>query len=264
MITPLMLLLSSTRADGTFDKPVDTVYLNKNDRKVILDEVHRMGRMICRGDDYWVTEEINGKQCMDVCQAVDTKMVDISMATAVMLDRIKESYEVFCKYDTPVGSEEDTDFGLDNLLLQVEGNPRYIYVYVYNVMSSRGSTYNAKMAKLKELYDIISVGSTESSGDDQSDPLTARLEEQSYYEFWQRVLMRDIMVRTGAPAVVSKEDIDRVKVELKQLGFYGFVNPYEMYKEFLGSRINRKSEIEVSEDTVEFLRQIITSGGVSV
>lgn len=268
MVQPLMLLLSSITKDFTYDHPVDIMYMNRSDRTTVFHEADRLGRLAYNEDVIIMGEDIYGNPIVDDGQVIGgTKMVQISQPTQMILTRIREAYKVFKRYST-ASNEEDrdsTDLGADSVILRLEGNPRFVYVYVYSIMESKGLEYTTKIRKISEVYNAIVGHSQVSVGGENTQFLLNRFELQSTSQFWCSMLTADIMAHSGGiVSPVTPEDLKVVKKELRDLGFYGFTNPYKMYTEFISSRVNRKLDINVQPEVVEFLRKVVRSGGISV
>lgn len=265
MVEPLMLLLSCLNKDYMYDHPVDIMYLSRDDRTYCLREADRLGRLslsLLMGEDMFGHEVVDDAQLLG-----SSSMIEISPATRALLTRLRECYKVFVKYNANAAHEEEasSDLGMDTVILRLEANPKFVYIYVYSVMENKRIDYSAKISILAELYNVIVGHSQLTVGDEKTQFLLQRFELQSSWQFWSRMLTGDIMSHTGAVcAPVTKEDLATVKRELRDLGFYGFVNPLKMYMEFVGARINRKLDINISTDVIDFLRKVVRSGGVDV
>lgn len=269
MVEPLMLLLSSITKDYTYDHPVDIMYLSRSDRTTILREADRLGRLVSDSNRIMMGEDIFGDAIVDDGQILGgTKLIKISPATQMLLTRLQACYKVFAKWNANAATEEETssDLGMDTVILRLEGNPKFVYIYVYSVMESKGIEYSAKIAKIAEVYNAIVGHSQVSLGEEKIQFLLNRFELQSSWQFWSRMLTADAMAHSGGSitAPITQEDLEVMKTELRDLGFYGFVNPYKMYTEFAGARVNRKLDVNVGPEVVDFLRKVVRSGGVEV
>lgn len=268
MVQPLMLLLSSITKDFTYDHPVDIMYMNRSDRTTVLHEADRLGRLACNDDLILMGEDIYGNPIVDDGQiSGGTKIVQISPATQMLLTRIREAYGVFRKYSASSGDadSESTDLGADSVILRLEGNPRFVYVYVYSIMESKGLEYTTKIRKIAEVYNAIVGHSQLTIGGEDTQFLLNRFELHSTSQFWCSMLTADLMAHGGGiVSPVTEKDLEVAKKELRDLGFYGFVNPYKMYTEFVSSRVNRKLDVNVQPEVIEFLRKVVKSGGISV
>lgn len=266
MVQPLMLLLSSINKEYGYDHPVDIMYLNRSDRSLVMSEADRLGRMSLDEDLVVMTTDVYGKPVVDTEQVVNGKYIKISDATAMMLTRIQEAYKVFKKSSANTVVDESTDdLGADSVILRLEGSPKFVYIYVYSVMESKGMDYSAKIGKLTEVYNAIIGHSQTTSNTDKFQFLSSRFETQSTEQFWLRMLMSDIMLHSGTSiAPLTSKDLDVVKQELRLMGFYGFVNPQKMYEDFANSRVNRKIDVNVSPEVTEYLRKVVKSGGADV
>ena len=102
-------------------------------------------------------------------------------------------------------------------------------------------------------------------GGEDTQFLLNRFELHSTSQFWCSMLTADLMAHGGGiVSPVTEKDLEVAKKELRDLGFYGFVNPYKMYTEFVSSRVNRKLDVNVQPEVIEFLRKVVKSGGISV
>lgn len=264
MVEPLMLLLSSINAQFEYDHPVDIMYLGREDRNTIMVEANRLGRLASDDERILTRTDLTGKIVADTAQVAGGSVIEVHPATAAMLTRIREAYQVYTKYLTSTTSveQEDEDLGADTVVLRLEGNPRYIYVYVYNLMETRGIDYKTKLGKLYELYTTLIACTNAQVDNSRVKFLQSRFELQSTLQFWQTMLTGDIMRQYGSVATLTEKDIETVKSELKQLGFYGFVNPLQMYTDFSSARINRKVEVNIAPEVIDFLEKVVISSGI--
>lgn len=266
MITPLMYLLSGINQEFIYDHPVDIMYLDREDRTIVLSEATRLGTMVNDPEQIVLTEDLFGQTIVDNVQNVGDRMVEINMATAIVLNRVREAYLMLQKdAEDALTSDQGDDLSADVAVLRLEGNPRYVYIYVYDVMRSRGMTYKEKILHIAELYSTI-LGSVKTTLDTtKQNFLYQRLELQSTFQFWRGLVMSDMMRHgLGAEVTVTNEDIAVVQQELSNLGFYGFVNPFKMYNDFAGARVTRKVTANISPDVITFLEKVIASGGVQI
>lgn len=268
MIQPLMLLLSCINEEYTYDHPVDIMYLNRSDRQVVTREAFRLGKIVMDQNKIMMGEDAFGAPIVDDGQVIGgSKLIRISPMTQMLLTRLQECYRVFLKSESGdvEGDESLSDLGTDSIILRLEGNPKYVYIFVHSVMESKGQEYSAKIARIADVYKAI-IGHISAPGDDaKTQFLRSRLELQSTWQFWSRMLTADIIRHTGEIIPpLTEDDLDKMASELRDLGFYGFVNPYKMYTEFLGSRINRKFDVNISEDVILFLDKVVASGGVTI
>lgn len=261
LITPVMFLLSGITKDFGYDHPVDIMYLNMSDRALILREVERLGKNVSDDDMTLTTTDVLGNEVVDTSQLCAGEIIDISLPTAVILTRLRQAYASY-KNTAITSVETGSDLDTDTVLLRLEGNPKYVYTYVYEMMENRSLDYDDKIAKIFELYSSI-MGYMENVGNNNNDFLVRRLEEQGSLAFWQRLITVDCVRRTGTiPSAVTEETISKTKEELNKLGYYGFVNPWKMYSEFVTSRINRKVELNINAEVIDYLETVVKSGGV--
>ena len=264
MVTPVMLLLSSINDRYAYDRPVDVSYLSRADRNLITTEAERLGEL-ANSENIMVAEDRFGNTMVDNMQVSNDKMVEVSWATAVIINRIREAYDVYKKAGISVNqsaSVDNEDLGADAAILRLEGNPKYVYIYVYNIMEARGMDFSSKIRKITELYTAIigHTGVTLDSGKAQA--RVDRFKLQSTVQLWQGLVISD-MLKHGMPGIVVKPaDIYKAASELDNLGFYGFVNPLKMYMEFSGSRITRKVGVNIAPEVTAFLDKVVRSGGV--
>lgn len=266
MITPLMLLLSSINQDMAYDRPVDLAYLSRDDRAVIVGEAERLGCIVNDASKVIFIDGLRGTNHADVDQVVGDSFVAINPATAMLLTRVKEAYAVFQRRSAgAVAESEDEDLGADDVVLRLEGNPKYVYVLVQQVMSKRSLTFDTKVAQLAEVYKQLTMTGESAEATKAVSFLRDRLELQSYHQFWCKLLTSDL-IRHGlfTGDIVTPSDLEIVKRELSLFGLYGFVNPKAMYEEFASSRVSRKSTVSVDEEVVNFLLKVVLSGGGSV
>lgn len=266
MVTPLMLLLSSINSRYEYDRPVDIMYLSRTDRDLIVSEVERIGKMATNDDTILTTEDCYGQTIADTAQVVNDSVVEISQPTAMLLTRIREAYSVYQKV-SPSGlaanEMELDDLGADAVILRLEGNPRYIYIYIYNIMESKGMDFRSKMMRIMELYTAIVGHAGVSLDTGKIQQLVNRFELQSTVQFWQGLLMSDLLKHGFAGVSVTQSDVYKVGEELRSLGFYGFVNPLQMYMDFSGSRISRKVGVNIDQEVIDFLDKVVRSGGIA-
>lgn len=265
MTTPLMLVLSSITPTLGYDHPVDTMYLNRNDRAFLLREVARFGKLIADDTTIITTRDAFDDEVCDTVQVINGTVKDISQATAVILTRFKKCYEVFKTSSQAAEDDSVRDLDTDAVILKLEGNPRYIYSYVYNMMENTALDYDARVLRLAELYNALNGFTSGVSISDKQSFLIGRFQAMGELAFWQRLIYFDWMHQTlSMPEPVTMATLKQVREELLSMGFYGFVNPWAMYTEFSNSRVNRKVELRIADDVISFLRKIVLSGGVQV
>ena len=164
----------------------------------------------------------------------------------------------------PADAAED-DLSADAVVLRLEGNPRYVYIYVYNVMEMPALSYDDKIKKLRDVLLTLKSRSVVKDSELRNDRLLQRLELHSMQNYWAGMLMSDYITYYGTiPPAFEEETIEVLRKELSDLGFYGFVNPLQMYEEFTHSRVARKVNVTVEEFVIEFLTKVVLSGGANV
>lgn len=266
MITPLMHVLSCLDKDYKVGPPVSILYLNKSDWELIVQEARRLGSFFEDENKIWISESPTGLRCVAPVQAVAGQSKSLNKYTSLLLTRIWQCYQVYQKeLDTIAPTTEGEDLSTDAVVLRLEGNPRFIYTYVYNVMKTLSLSYGNRIAKLTTLLATLKSHTVVQSSEEMDAGLRERLEMQSYASYWRGMLLCDYVKYYGTvPEEFTSETLTLVKNELKDLGFYGFVNPLKMYQDFCSSRITRKVEVNIDETVVDFLTRIVRSGGVSV
>lgn len=266
MITPVMHILSCLNESYSMDSPVDALYLGRTDWELIVSEAHRLGSFFNDENKIWITESPMGPRMVSEVQAVAGKSKSLNPYTALLLTRVWKCYEVYRKeIDTSNTGIFDDDLSTDAVVLRLEGNPRYIFVYVYNIMETPSLSYDAKIAKLKELLITIKNHSVIRDNEPRDAKLRRRLELHSMFSYWKAMLMSDYVHFYGtAPPSFTEETIDAIRSDMNDLGFYGFVNPLQMYQEFNNSRVARKVDVMIDDDVTIFLTKIVLSGGAVV
>ena len=264
MITPLMLVLSCIKEDFGYDNPVDIMYLSRSDRNLLQSEIARLREIVFDEENILMTEDRNGNAVCDTVQVRNGAIVEILPETAILLTRIRECMDVYSA-ESKVQVGEDDVLDTDAVVLRLEGNPKYVYIYTYEVMENPSLNYDAKISRLSELYSVIVGHTTVSSGESEKQSLSMKRRElHSSFNFWQRLIMHDYMTQNAA--VIQPMDearLARVKEELHSLGLYGFVNPLQMYSDFAGARVNRKSVVNIDSEVLDFLYKVIRSGGAT-
>lgn len=261
MITPLMHILSSLNDKFETDRPVNILYLNKSDRDLILSEAARLCDMAL---DENVIATMDGR--VFETQYYNGQAITLNPYTMVFLERLIQCAKLYKNghIATEEASESDKDLSAQSTVLLIESNPDHIYYYVYKMMSSRNLTYDQRIQKLQELLIVLNTHSGGEVGPKvDNSGFLARIELQSHISYWKTMLMCDVMRITGAipEEPFTEATIETIREQLKFLGFYGFVNPMKMYKDFSGSRVTRKSDVNVPDYVLVFLAKVIQSGG---
>lgn len=266
MITPLMHILSCLDEKYEVGSPVDTLYLSKSDRELIIKEACRLGSLFDDENKVWITNSNTGLPMVAEVQALAGSSKSISPYTALLLTRALSCFSTYTQeMDAVSAAVADDDLSTDAVVLRLEGNPRYIYVYVYNIMELPSLGYDAKIMRLKELLVTIQSHSVIKDTEPRDSRLRQRMELHSKLSYWKGVLMSDYVKYYGAlPPKFSEGTIDCIRAELNDMGFYGFVNPLQMYQEFNSSRVSRKVDVNIDEDVVKFLTKVVLSGGATV
>ena len=268
MVTPLMLLLSSINEEYKYDKVLDLSYLTVADKNCLMAEADRLGKLAANSgrDDQRLlyTTAKSGREIVDPdAQIISGAVVSVHPATAMLLTRIAEAHSVLTKSAATqplLETYEEEEINIDREIQDIEGRPSKVYDYVYRVMSPQGVDRNTKMRKIIDLYLRITNFSSESvKAATKND---ARLLLHSRALFWTEMLTRDwLACGNSMEESFSVRDLDIVKAELRKLGFPGFVNPLEIYRNFGGAVVTRKTEVKVDPSVIMFLDKVIRSGG---
>lgn len=262
MITPLMLILSSLSKDYETDKPVNVLYLSKSDRDLILSEAHRLCDLVLNPD---VVATMEGH--VFPTQYCGDRSISLNPYTVAFLERVQACAHVYLdnlKSSARQSTSDDDDLSTQATILRLEGNPDYIYYYVYKMMEAPSLTYDAKIGKLAELLTMLNAHGGEKLGKAAvDDELPRRLELHSNLGYWKSMLVGDVMRRTNAvpDEVFTEATIEVIREQISSLGLYGFVNPLKMYQDFSSSRIERKSNVNVPDRVLLFLGKVVQSGG---
>lgn len=266
MITPLMHILSCLNSQYAIGAPVDILYLNKQDRNLIISEACRLGSILTEGEDIWVAPSPTGIDMVCQTQVINNEAKTLNPYTALLLTRVKNCFpKYYQEVDSTKVESSDEDLSTDAVVLRLEGSPRYIYMYVYNVMEMPSLSYDARIEKLRELLLTIQSHVAVVEDVEASATLTSRLELQSKLSYWKGMLLADYITYFGSlPEEFSDGTIATVRKELQDLGFYGFVNPLKMYQDFSGSRVSRKVQVNIEDWVVAYLTKVVLSGGATL
>lgn len=200
MITPLMHILSCLTEDYRVTGPVDTLYLGKSDRELVISEAKRLCSMVMDENVLYFMPSDTGLSMACTTQNIAGTAKAISPFTALLLTRVRECVPVYLReVDTVVTEITDDDLSTDAVVLRLEGNPSYVYYYVYNIMRTPSLSYEARIARLKELLLTVQshvvtqspVFGEESGNSPQKRALLSRLEMQSKQSYWAGMLLQD-------------------------------------------------------------------------
>ena len=263
MITPFMHILSCINEKYEMDAPVDILYLGRRDRDLIISEAKRLGSIFSNESKIWIENAGQENEYVSEYQAVAGKAVTLNRYTALLLTRLLKCYRVYFKeFNIVVAEMLDEDLSEDAVILRLEGNPFFIYTYVFKVMRTASLNYDAKIAKLSELLMTIKAHSVVEQDGFYDSRLRSRLVLHSQLSFWKGMLMSDyIQIYGEVPESFTEDTIKVIRKELLDLGFYGFVNPLDMYWRFNSSRVTRKINVSVDDSVVDFLTKVVKSGG---
>lgn len=267
MITPLMHILSCLDEKYQVGPPVDILYLGRTDRELIISEARRIGNIFDDADKIMFSMSDTGLEMVAQHQEIAGSLKAISPYTSLLLTRLRECLPTYKReLDTVAPDVAEDDLSTDAVVLRLEGNARYVYVYVYKIMETQAAlTYDAKIAKIRELLLTIKSHSIVENNDLKDGHLKRRLELHSMFNYWKSMLMSDYIRYYGTePPVFDEVVLKTMKAELNDLGFYGFVNPLVMYQEFNNSRVARKVEVNIDDSVVDYLTKVVLSGGGAV
>ena len=266
MITPLMHILSCLDEKYQVGPPVDILYLGKTDRELIIHEARRLGVILNDADKIMCSVSDTGLEMVAPQQEIAGSLKSINPYTGLLLTRVRSCLATYNReLDTVAPDVAEDDLSTDAVVLRLEGNARYAFVYVYKIMETPALSYDAKIAKLRELLLTIKSHSVVENNELKDGNLKRRLELHSMFNYWKGMLMSDYIRYYGVEAPTFDETTLKVmKSELNDLGFYGFVNPLAMYQEFNNSRVARKVEVNIDDSVVEYLSKIVLSGGGTV
>lgn len=273
MITPLMHILSCFNEDYAIENPVDVLYLNRKDWELIVTEAKRLCSLVTDEDALFSIDSPTGYTMISPTQSIAGTATNLCPYTALLLTRLKSCVPVYLREVNTVSIEEaEDDLSTDAVVLRLEGNPRYIYYYVYSVMEMSSMSYDAKISKLKELLNTVRshvLTQTAIFGGEDANPqqkkLLQRLEMQSKFNYWKGMLLQDYIMYYGSvPPEFTRDTMKTIKRELWDLGFYGFVNSFQMFLSFTGSRVTRKRDVDIDEWVITFLTKIVLSGGATL
>lgn len=262
MITPLMHVLSCLDENFEVGRPVNILYLSKSDRDIILAEARRLCELVL-DPDVIATSEGH----VFPTQYSGDNSVSLNTYTVAFLERVQMCAKVYLealKADSKDESHDDEDLSTQATILRLEGNPDYIYYYVYKMMETHALSYDVKIAKLAELLTMLNAHGGEKLGKALEDTeLPRRLELHSNLGYWKSMLMGDVMRRTQTLPSEQFTDgtIETIRAQISALGLYGFVNPLQMYRDFSGSRVECKSNVNVPDRVLIFLGKVVQSGG---
>lgn len=263
MITPLMLILSSLNEKYEMDKPANILYLSKLDRDVVLSEARRLCDLALNPE---VVATMDGH--VFPTQFSGDNSITLSPYTVAFLERVQACAKVYQEHlrtgSKHASDDSDDDLSTQATILRLEGNPDYIYYYVYKMMEVQTFSYDVKIAKLAELLAMLNAHGGEKLGRAVEDTeFPRRLELHSSIGYWKSMLMGDVMRRTNAlPEEPFTEDtIEVIREQISALGLYGFVNPLQMYRDFSSSRIERKTDVNIPDRVLIFLGKVVQSGG---
>lgn len=266
MITPLMHILSCLNEKFEISSPISMLYLSRNDWDLIVGEAKRLGANLNDEDKIWITDSPTGKKMVSDVQVVNGVPVNLSPFTALLLTRVWECFPIYVKELASLSTDVvEDDLSADAVVLRLEGNPRYVYNYVYNTMELPSLSYSAKIAKIQELLFTILRHSVVQTEAGVTEATQSRMELHSHLNYWRGMLLSDYVTYYGTvPPCFTESTVEVIRSELSDLGFYGFINPLQMYMDFNGSRVARKVEVEINDEVIEFLSKVVQSGGAEV
>lgn len=256
MITPLMYLLTGYDEDFNYN-PVNNIEEFLAETKVLQSEIKRLGNILFDEFTVNVEEIADNKIITSTNQIVATEIISISPYTALLIDRAKLAYEKYKNQKYAVKEISTSD-----IVTRIEGSSYNAYKFVFNTMHS-SATYKENISKIKDILDIISTNSVELNSNTDKEEINKRFEVQSNVSYWSRMLGSDyirIYNEIGPP--FTAKTIETIKEELKRMGINGFVNPLGTNQNL--TKIARKTYYNISDDIIDYLKQIVLSGGGTV
>lgn len=264
MITPLMHILSCLDDKYKAEHPVSIQYLSHADRSVIVNEALRICKLVQDPDAITMYDS----KTVYTTQYYGDQDFEINPYTAVLLERIQQCASVYVTAIESTGLNEeeegDTDLSSQAVILRLEGNPGYIYSYVYKVMESKSRSYAHKITVLSDLLNTIaSTITSENTGSELPHSTLMKLQLQGSFNYWKAMLTADIVRHTAKlpEEEFTPKTIEVIRSDLRNLGIYGFVNPYKMYTDFNNSRVHRKTSNNINVNVINYLVRVIASGG---
>lgn len=261
---PFMHVLTCINKGYQIGSPISILDLSVEDRKTILHESSRLIDIMRNSDRILFTESDTGLRMVATSQVILSKIVSISPYTALLLTRFDSCIDTYIATVNAVSTEhEDNDNAHnDAVVLRLEGNPSYIYTFVYKLYSNRGVSYESKLRKMVELLNLLRTSTVVSEIDTTQ---MSRLEMQANVSYWKEMLMGDYMKYYGTlPPKFDADTLKTISEELNSLGFYGFVNPFKISSQLLSSRVGSKTSTNIEDWVIEFIEDVVKSGGVAI
>lgn len=263
MFHPTMLMLCTLNID-TFkcQDEVDYTYLQQSKEQILTREIDNLcDRML---SDEFLFSVQNGNEIAMTTQFIGTKQVKISTYTALILTRLREA-AIFLKNNMS-GSNYD-DISDDIMISRIEAIPNSIYSIVYNILSNESAAARASKSgihKLNEIRKKILLYRKKDSAT-ISPTFLQKIKDISTVGFWRTLLYHDFLVYYNSePTAVTEEVLQQIKQELESLEIYGFVPPQKVMDIYKSTSVSRKLSINVDDFVIEFLTEIVRSGGVEV
>lgn len=264
MISPLMYLFSCLDEGYNVDEFISLRNMTSSDQKLIRTEAHRLCSIVCNPDRIFFDDYTGFAG--DV-QCVGSTTFEPSPATRCMLTRLKEVATKFEKVynSAEVLEEMSSDLSSNRVVLEIEHRDTYAYNFVSSVISST-APWEKRIAKIKEVCDVLQSRATVSDKDTQVTATYSRSELHSRMSYWARLWVYDYIQYNHCPfpETITADTFQRVASELRQLGFAGFTNPLIMYQDFNSSRVESHTEVKIAPEIIAFLDRAYRSGGVSV
>lgn len=267
MITPLNYLLSGYNESFEYDVPIEiSAYMSDRDCDFIKGEVSRLENRVKR--DVSMATRSDGSSFVDRTQLVNGEVKDIHPYTALLLERIVRAVEPY-KDSTRIRGSNDTaiDMHSNNIVMHIEGNPNFVYTFVYTTMMDKTLRYKKRIEKINDIRDlIVNYGERASGGrtvEDDKSASMGRMRLHSHKNYWKSMLIFDYYRIYGVRGPEFGDEVfDIMHDEAKEMGFPGFVNPLKMYMDFVSSRVSRKTDLSIDGEVVRFLERVVKSGGV--
>ena len=263
MFHPTMLMLCTLNID-TFkcQDNVDYTYLQQSKEQILTREIDNLCDRLL--SDEFLYSMHQGYEIAMTTQFVGDKQINISRYTAIVLTRLHEA-AIFLKRNT-IDSDYD-DISDDIMISRIEAIPNSIYGIVYNLLANESAVARASKGginKLNEIRKKILLYRDKNVADISPDFLQ-KINDISTIGFWRTLLYHDFLLYYDTePTAVTEEVMEQIKTELESLEIFGFVPPKKVMEVYQTTTVSRKLSVSVDDFVLEFLTEIVRSGGVEV
>ena len=263
MFHPTMLLLSTINIDEFVCKDtVDYTHLQRSKEEILRRELDTLCQRLL--SDEFLFADIDGREVAMETQFSGVHQISISRETALVLTRLREAAKLM--QNRFEGTSYD-DLNDDVAISRLEAIPNSVYSTVYNILSRESAAArNAKtgIRKLNELRKKILLYRNKESVEISSD-FVQKIEDISTVGFWRTLLYHDyLLVYRETPNRITTATMTRIKEDLELLDIYGFVPPSKMMEAYNSTSINRKVSVTIEDFVVDFLTEVVRSGGIEI